>query len=466
MAQQMSLSQYAERIPRKGSIVDCRYSLPLSSLSTLELQNEKKNLTIQARSGFGPAPPPFEAYQIIDDRLYVPRFYGYERFGNPEKDIRTKGDDISVIFQGTLRPVQEQAVVAFSHKCFAEKKNKGGIAVLPCGAGKTVFSLKMVSEIKKRTLVIVHTTALAEQWEERARCYLPDATIGKIQGDKLEVDKDIVIAMVMTLAKRKYTSDIMKCFGLIILDEAHHLAAPYMNTIFSYIPTEKIIALTATKERPDGLTPILHWCIGPEIFRAERESSDVMVSCLLYEQGESKYIKYNDGQPALSLMLTSLAKDSVRNDIIVKHIKRYWDNGRNIILLSDRNAQLDMLPGMLTKIGIPASDIGLFKGSVPKNQRKEELAKNIVLCTYGLANEGLDKDSLDCLILATPKARITQAVGRIQRQKVGKKTPVVLDIVDNWCPFNKLRWKRYREYTKQGFKCQTFPSSNTTCWYE
>ena len=77
------------------------------------------------------------------------------------------------------------------------------------------------------------------------------------------------------------------------------------------------------------------------------------------------------------------------------------------------------------------------------------------MCTYSMANEGLDKKVLDCLIMATPKGNVTQAIGRIQRPCENKKEPLVLDIIDDYSIFSKLRWKRYNYYMKNKFVCQT-----------
>ena len=42
------------RPPRPGSKVGCTYSIPIESLNDADLQDEKKRLTLQAKSNFGP----------------------------------------------------------------------------------------------------------------------------------------------------------------------------------------------------------------------------------------------------------------------------------------------------------------------------------------------------------------------------------------------------------------------------
>jgi superfamily II DNA or RNA helicase len=84
----------------------------------------------------------------------------------------------------------------------------------------TVIGLNIVSELKKKTLIIVHKDFLVNQWIERIKTFLPDAEIGRIQQKKFDVvGKDIVIAMLQTLSMRNFDEDAFSSFGLTIVDE-------------------------------------------------------------------------------------------------------------------------------------------------------------------------------------------------------------------------------------------------------
>jgi superfamily II DNA or RNA helicase len=50
-----------------------------------------------------------------------------------------------------------------------------------------------------------------------------------IQGTKLDINKDIVIGMLQTVAKDKHSRDIYNDFGLVIFDEAHHAPSQYFS---------------------------------------------------------------------------------------------------------------------------------------------------------------------------------------------------------------------------------------------
>ena len=220
------------------------------------------------------------------------------------------------------------------------------------------------------------------------------------------------------------------------------------------------LALTATKERPDGLTPLLHWSLGEEGFRAERASESVRVSIALF-QGATREIATRDGvaRPLVATMLNNIARHAGRNHFIVERILQYRAVGRSIMVLSDRIVQLDILRDMVVARGIPEEDVGVFKGGLRDAERVRQLARAIVMCSYGMANEGVDKREADTCILATPKGRVIQAVGRIQRPCEHKRTPLVLDVVDDVSIFPAMRWTRQRMYTKEGYEVQVLPAS-------
>jgi superfamily II DNA or RNA helicase len=95
----------------------------------------------------------------------------------------------------------------------------------------TVCALKIIAELKKKTLVIVHKSFLMNQWKERIEQFLPGARVGIIQGETIDTeDKDIVLGMLQSISMKEYPWSLFQEFGLTIMDECF----PY-NT---YIHTE------------------------------------------------------------------------------------------------------------------------------------------------------------------------------------------------------------------------------------
>lgn len=446
----------APSAPRAGTRVAEVYSVPIASLGKEEVEEEQKRLTMQAKASFGVPPPPFPVFCIHDGLLQVPRFYGLQRFGPAETDARVDGEALTPgEFQGAMTPVQERALQTVLPKYLQQE---GGCMIsLPCGMGKTVLSVQLILLLQRCAAVLVHKAVIRDQWKAAFERFAPHLKVGFVQGRTWEVEGyDVVIAMVMTLAKRKYDPSVFDSVGVVVADEAHHLAAPVLNAAMRSFRARVIVGLSATKDRPDGLTPLLHWVMGPEGFRAERDSEEVRVSVALFPDG-CREVLSRDGKPLVAVMLNQLAKNRLRNAFIVERILAFRAAGRILMILSDRLEQLTQLHSMMLARGVDEKEVGMFKGSTREAERAEQLARPIVLCTFQMANEGVDKKEADTCILATPKGRIIQAIGRVQRPCEGKQAPLVLDVVDSPSIFQALRWKRQQTYSKEHYKVQVLP---------
>lgn len=448
------------------SYVDSMYHVHEKYLNDDEISRHKRSLTMVPidLSFSNQAPTQFNAYACNGGILSVPRFYGFEHFGLPCRDNTKNGECMEHFeFTATLNDIQNDACTSVMKRL--ESPVKGGIVVLPCGYGKTVCALYIAAQQKRRTLVLVHKAFLVEQWTERAKTFIKGCTVGKIQQNVVNADADIVIGMVQSLSKREYPVDIMSSFGMLIIDESHHMAAPILHKALRQIPARYIVSLSATPNRRDGLTCLLYWSMGSICYRIEREPEHTLVTCILYEGGKRKEIVQRNGQISMPLMLNALVNDNERNELIAQRIFNCFENGRNIIVLTDRIKQLNELFIKLTNMGVCAESMGFYIGTTKDHERKRSEQCRIILSTYGMAKEGLDIPRLDTLVLATPKGDVVQASGRVQRKCTDKKVPLLIDIVDTYSLFEKLRWKRWAFYRKESFVCQTYDANSDASWY-
>ena len=145
----------------------------------------------------------------------------------PKKCDISSGEDIQVNFTKSLRDYQTNIVDVYINYVNQPIYNNsdsslgyGCILEVPCGRGKTVMALKILSDLKLKTLVVVHKGFLLNQWVERIEQFLPGARIGKIQGPVIDIEnKDIVIGMLQSLSMKDYNDDLFSSFGLTIVDE-------------------------------------------------------------------------------------------------------------------------------------------------------------------------------------------------------------------------------------------------------
>ena len=165
-------------------------------------------------------------YQESDKKIYVPRYWGINMFGYPKMLKIQYGDSIYLKFNGVLRDYQLTVLNEYLKAInfgIEEKNNKGnGSALIELwtGAGKTVLGLKIIEVLCKKTIIFVHKSFLKDQWIERIIQYLPNAKIGLIQGQIVDIEnKDIVLAMIQSVSMKSYPDTLFDSFGLSIYDE-------------------------------------------------------------------------------------------------------------------------------------------------------------------------------------------------------------------------------------------------------
>lgn len=436
----------------------------------------------------------FPVYLENDNKMYLPRFLGYQLFGEPNNPSKiTDGKSHSLEFKGKLQNVQIPIVEAMNN---AFKEKGGGFLNLRCGSGKTVLALYAVTVLKKKTLVVVHKGFLIDQWIERAQQFLPDAKIGLIKGSKLEVEgTDIVLATIQSLSMKKYSNEIFEEFGLMILDECHRMPSEVFSRALQRISTKYILGLSATTNRKDGLMKQLKWFIGPIFYSNVKNDDSMSISHKNQEENPNtkineykilvdtykiysdneKYIEtpisYN-GRPNSAKMINNVTSHSQKNALIIQLIKKLvkekpnkkhdpsfqlneLNKRRQIIVLSDRRDQLNHLQSEIEKDNI--GTVGQYVGGMKQVALKESESKRIILATYSMAREGLDIKTLNTLILASPVSDVEQSVGRIlrNRQKCVEENkiplfyPKVLDIVDNFSIFIAQARKREKYYVHE-----------------
>ena len=435
------------------------YGIAKSGLSDVEYSMIVKELTVQPANGIGMGcPRSFACYKESSERLYVPKEYGLAKFGDPDTSTIGDGSEIQVDFQGTLRDVQKDAVDAYMRST-RQGLPGGGLLVLPCGFGKTVCALYLISALKQKTLIIVHKDFLLKQWKERILQYLPDARVGIIKASKYDVEhKDIVIASLQSLCMKEYT---LSDFGVVIVDEVHHIAAEVFSKALHKINFMYSIGLSATPTRKDGLTKVIKWFMGKTVFKAAKRKDHLLVQPVTYKSDDPLYNTVHtmfDGKVNMSRMINSICDYEPRVEFVVDELERLLckEPARNTILLSDRRNHLDRLALQIRK-QLPDARVGFYVGGMkePELQKTEDEC-NVILATYSMAAEGMDIPKLDTLILASPKGDVEQAVGRIQRKKPEDRqyVPVVIDVVDTFSVFHRQYQRRVKHYQKMGYEIE------------
>ena len=453
------------------------YTIPKSILSKEDLDELYKELFVKplimgvnygANNDEANA---FPVYRENSNKIYIPRFYGISRYGMPNKSEIQQGDDISLEFVKPLRDYQDNIINVYMDYvskpiCNGYHHNgSGGILEVPCGRGKTIMALKIISLLKKKTLIIVHKEFLMNQWIERIAEFLPNATVGKIQGQVFDVKgNDIVIGMVQTLYDKEYPTDAFSCFGLTIIDEVHRIGSEqFSRTLFKTI-TPYMLGISATVDRKDKLTRVLYMFIGNKIYSETRESDDpVCVRAIQYKTDDPLFNETDldfRGNPKYSSMIVKLCDYNRRSDFIVKIIGDLIEEEpeKQIMVLCHNRSLLTYLYDGIEHRKI--ASVGYYVGGMKQANLQQTETKQIVLATYAMAAEALDIKTLSTLVMVTPKTDITQSVGRILRVKHEK--PIIVDIIDSHDIFQNQWAQRRRFYKKSNYRIREIDSKKYT----
>lgn len=411
--------------------------------------------------------PVFPVFMESANKFYLPRFFGINNFGNPNEIKISMGDDIDIVFDGGVRDYQTVIINAYLEKIgFNEldtSNNKitganSALIEVGCGRGKTVMGLKIISIIKKKTIIIVHKEFLKNQWIERIHQFLPTAKVGTIQGQIIDTDgKDIVIAMLQSLSQKNYPVELFQQFGLLIIDETHHLSSECFSKALQKIIMPYGLGLSATMERKDGLTWVFKAFLGEIAYREDRKKNDdVLVKAIQYKVDDPEHNNVEQdyrGNVKYSTMITKLCQYNHRSEFILTVISTELKHNpeQQIILLSHNKSLLHYLFKAVEYRQI--TSVGYYVGGMKEQDLKKSESKTLILATYAMAAEALDIKSLTTLILATPKTDIVQASGRILREKHDQ--PMIIDIVDEHTIFQGQFQKRKRYYFDNNYRIIT-----------
>jgi superfamily II DNA or RNA helicase len=200
------------------------YSIFKDTLSVDEQHAIRKELMVHAHIPKSPVQPtPFPVYRESLLKIYVPRYFGMERYGSNIENKISPGNKIALKFAGELRDYQNLIVDKYLNAAETKTANccgGGGLLDVDPGKGKTVMALKIIERLSVKTLVVVHKSFLTNQWKERIEQFLPGAKVGTIQGQVFDIEnKDIVIGMVQSLSMKEYPQNAFESFGLTVFDE-------------------------------------------------------------------------------------------------------------------------------------------------------------------------------------------------------------------------------------------------------
>lgn len=401
----------------------------------------------------------YNTFYIESDKfLLVPREYPIDKYMFATKIHNHQQEGKTIQINHNIKPRSESQTRAMK---YLMNHNNGILQLMP-GTGKTVISIYMIAERKKKSLILVHRDGLAEQWKNRLLQFtdLQDNDISRLTSATFEkdLDKSIIISTVQTflsLIKRNKQDFLVALnnaqIGVFVADEVHtSVGAPTFSECSIHIPAKYSYGLSATPYRYDGNGDIIKFHLGP-IFTDEDSSgtmeAKVTVFLLDYQIDTAKrglYIRWG-GKFQRARYLNMIRKSKPFMLALRGLLGRLKDD-RDLICMVERIKLIDELYDWL-----PSESKSKFcgVGTIDTLNYKNTFA------TPGKCRDGIDAPQKDCVIITSPISNIEQLTGRINRVHPGKQEPIIIDMVDYGCKdiadtFNS----RLSFYRKKGWPIQ------------
>jgi len=387
------------------------------------------------------------------------------------QDVREAGTRVPWKFEGELRDGQEKAV----RKMLAQDN---GVLCAPPGAGKTVMGCALIARARTSALVLVHRAVLVDQWRETAMRFLglKRKEIGLWRGPSPRLTGRLDIAMLPSLIRVENLAAALAGYGVVIVDECHHVPATSFEMVLKTCPSRRIYGLTATPKRKDRLEKLLFAQCGP-IRQTLVDAPNDEVRTVKVRHTTVALPADAGPQPPIHLLWEALVQDETRIKVIVADLLTCAASGRSPLVLADRKVYLERLQAafIAQAIGVACHRLDGQMGKKARNEVLRQIGEHyngqkpfVLFATASLIGEGFDLPRLDTLVLAMPlsfKGRLVQYAGRLHRRHEAKGAALIFDYLDhNHAITSAMFRRRLAGYKELGYAVE-MPQSDAAPWF-
>ena len=379
-----------------GKWYTCAIPKQLSDLEVSEIEKtltvipNEDQLKIMAKRGNHKARfrvKPHRLYDIVNQNLYVPRFYGLAHFGYPQHvvqswkfDERIEGPSTHIgkleLSVPPLYPSQTEAIAAWTANLHIPLYGGGGVIAAATGAGKSYMLAMAIQQRGCKTIVLEPSALMVEQITEDLVDYLPGLRVISPHKDprKRTWDADVLV-MTMQMASRippsanssSTSSSTVQEQGetvddeiaeninasipspedlwamgyrMLVIDEAHHVAAPSLRAATHRLSMKYVIGLSATPNRTDGLERVVYMFLGPIVYHWFPPEPLIRSEIWRVDTGIEIPLTYRKKEPDMDAFYVGEATNEKRCEIVSEICKVVLDKGIGTMVTARRVEQL------------------------------------------------------------------------------------------------------------------------------
>ena len=390
-------------------------------------------------------------------------------------DKRQRGRKIDIHFNGDLYPEQQIAAEKMLH-------NDIGVLAAATAFGKTVLGAYLIAKKKVNALVLVHNVEIMNNWIKDLNSFLTineelptyttpkgrvkkrSSLIGIFSSQKDATTGIIDIAMITSLGREDNINELVRNYGMVIVDECHHAAAVTHENVLRAVTARYVYGMSATINRGDKQDKKMFMQLGPirHRYTAKERAQKQGIGHYIYPRF-TRLVDLNqseDKNPADYYCL--IMQSELRNMQIVSDAIDCVKRGRTPVVMTKYKEHAQKLYDMLQG---SADHVFLLQGGKSLKERaaiREQMAavraeESLVLVAIGqYVGEGFNYPRLDTMLLAMPisfEGNVEQHAGRLNRDYEGKKDAIIFDYIDQHVPtLKRMYYKRLRAYKKIGYE--------------
>lgn len=339
-----------------------------------------------------------------------------------------------------LRPRQADFVHRLSY-ALAERGNTLGVA--PTGAGKTVMLSAAVKFQRRdgtpfRALVLQHRDELVAQNRATYRRVDPETPTDIYAADRKRWSEGVTFAMVQTLA-REDNLETMPAMDLVVIDEAHHVAAEsylkIVNRARALNPKVKILGVTATPQRADKRALIEVFDNVADVISIKEliEAGNLVrprvfvIDCGL--RAELAGVRRTVSDFDMAEVEAIMDKQAVTEKVIAEWRAKAGD--RKTVAFCSTVDHAQHVAQAFEAAGIKTGIVhgGMSDGARRRALHDFETDKTQLLVNVAVLTEGYDCQTVSCVVLLRPcsyKSTMIQMIGRGLRKVDPERHPGVV----------------------------------------